>query len=70
MKPKSDIPDDLLEHMRYPEDLFKVQRNMLARYHVTSAPTFYEGNDQWEVPRTRSAPTSKQPPYRLVHRHR
>ncbi len=38
------------QHMRYPEDLFKVQRNMLARYHVTDPKTFYEGTDQWEVP--------------------
>ncbi len=37
VKPKSSIPPDLLEHMRYPEDLFKVQRNMLAAYHVTDA---------------------------------
>ena len=36
--------------MRYPEDLFKVQRNMLAAYHVTDPKTFYDGSDKWKVP--------------------
>ena len=36
--------------MRYPEDLFKVQRDMLAAYHVLDPKTFYEGNDKWDVP--------------------
>ncbi len=62
---KSEIPESLLEHMRYPEDLFKVQREMLASYHVLDPKTFYEGNDQWDVPQDTSAPTRKQPPYRL-----
>ena len=43
-------PTTCSTHMRYPEDLFKVQRNMLAQYHVTDPKTFYEGTDQWEVP--------------------
>ena len=47
---KDEIPDELLEHLRYPEDLFKVQRYQFARYHVTDAGDFYQGNDRWEVP--------------------
>ncbi|HET9501238.1 MAG TPA: UPF0182 family protein [Marmoricola sp.] len=65
VKPKSKIPEDMLQHMRYPEDLFKVQRNMLAEYHVTNAKTFYEGTDRWEVPQDPNSETNKQPPYRL-----
>ena len=65
VKPKADIPTDLLDHMRYPEDLFKVQRDMLAAYHVLDPKTFYEGNDQWAIPEDPSKSTSKQPPYRL-----
>ncbi|MGH3509334.1 MAG: UPF0182 family protein, partial [Nocardioidaceae bacterium] len=40
VQPRSSIPPDLLAHMRYPEDLFKVQRTILATYHVgiESAP--------------------------------
>jgi uncharacterized membrane protein (UPF0182 family) len=62
---KSEIPAAVLDHMRYPEDLFKVQREMLAAYHVLDPKTFYEGNDKWEVPQDTSASTRKQPPYRL-----
>ncbi len=65
VKPKSDIPKDILAHMRYPEDLYKVQREMLASYHVLDPKTFYEGNDKWDVPQDTSSSTDKQPPYRL-----
>jgi uncharacterized protein len=65
VKPKSAIPDSLLEHMRYPEDLFKVQRNMLAAYHVLNPKTFYEGSDKWKVPEDPENKTRTQPPYRL-----
>jgi uncharacterized membrane protein (UPF0182 family) len=65
VEPKSSIPEDLRAHMRYPEDLFKVQRNMLAQYHVTQPKTFYEGSDQWEVPQDPTNRTQNQPPYRL-----
>ncbi len=65
VKPKSAIPTDLRAHMRYPEDLFKVQRFMLAKYHVTQPKTFYEGSDQWAVPQDPTDKAQKQPPYRL-----
>ena len=65
VKTKSDIPDAMLQHMRYPEDLFKVQREMLASYHVLDPKTFYEGNDKWDVPQDPVTSTRKQPPYRL-----
>ena len=39
-----------MSHLRYPEDLFKVQRNLLARYHVTDAGQFFSGNDFWRNP--------------------
>jgi uncharacterized membrane protein (UPF0182 family) len=46
----AEMPNDLKEHLRYPEDLFRVQTNMWSRYHV--APEgFYEGNDYWDVAR-------------------
>jgi uncharacterized membrane protein (UPF0182 family) len=65
VKKKASIPEDILAHMRYPEDLFKVQRDMLASYHVLDPKTFYEGNDKWDVPQDPSTSTRKQPPYRL-----
>ena len=67
---RTTISDELLEHLRYPEDLFKVQRYQFARYHVTDAGDWYEGNDRWEVPED---PTAQRPPAAAVpalHRHR
>jgi uncharacterized membrane protein (UPF0182 family) len=62
---REDIPEGVLEHLRYPEDLFKVQRYQFARYHVTDANDFYQGNDRWEVPEDPYAAGNLQPPYRL-----
>jgi uncharacterized membrane protein (UPF0182 family) len=65
VKPKDTIPDDLMQHLRYPEDLFKIQRHVLAQYHITSPQDFYKGTDRWEVPEDPADPANKQPPYRL-----
>jgi uncharacterized protein len=65
VQPKSDIPESLLEHLRYPEDMFKVQRYQLASYHVTNASDFYKGTDRWEVPEDPNQADKLQPPYRL-----
>ncbi|MFP7707530.1 UPF0182 family protein [Trueperella sp. LYQ141] len=66
----SAMPGDLIAHVRYPEDLFKVQRALLARYHVRDAKSFYSGGDFWQVPLEPTLPantqTPKQPPYYLT----
>lgn len=45
------MPDDLRAHLRYPEDLFRVQTNMWTKYHVSDVQSFYGSNDQWDVAR-------------------
>ena len=65
VRAREEIPEDLLDHMRYPEDLFKVQREVLATYHVQDPKTFYEGSDRWRVPEDPEDKTQSQPPYRL-----
>jgi uncharacterized membrane protein (UPF0182 family) len=65
---KSKISEALLEHLRYPVDLFKVQRDVLQRYHVTDAQTFYEDGERWKVPEDPTASAASgvlQPPYYL-----
>ena len=62
---RDEVPDEVLEHLRYPEDLFKVQRYQFARYHVTDSGDFYQSNDRWEVPEDPYKAGSYQPPYRL-----
>lgn len=49
VEPMSAISGDLMSHLRYPEDMFKVQRNLLATYHVTDAAGFYSGGDRWRL---------------------
>ncbi|MFG2328903.1 UPF0182 family protein [Streptomyces sp. NPDC048604] len=63
---KESIKPSLLQHLRYPQDMFKVQRELLTRYHVTNPTQFYSGSDAWQVP---DDPTNKDgnavPPYYL-----
>jgi len=69
-KPGRDIPAYLRPHLRYPPDLFEVQRQILAKYHVTNPQSFYGGQNFWTVP---NDPTGRainsglsQPPYYLT----
>lgn len=66
VQPMSEIKGSLMAHLRYPEDLFKVQRQLLAKYHDTDAASFYGGQNFWRVP---DDPTQSeqalQPPYYL-----
>jgi uncharacterized membrane protein (UPF0182 family) len=67
VKPKSDISPDLAAHLRYPEDLFKVQRMLLAKYHVNDPVTFFSTSDFWDVPLDPNPTASSyQPPYYIV----
>jgi uncharacterized membrane protein (UPF0182 family) len=67
VRPMSEISGELMTHLRYPEDLFKVQRSLMAKYHVTDAGAFYVGQDFWTVPDdpTQEQQTVDQPPYYL-----
>ena len=67
--PKSAMSKSLLEHIRYPEDLFGVQRDVLSTYHVKTADAFYGGQDFWRVPTDPSslgANAGIQPPYYMT----
>ncbi len=45
-----DAPASLLEHFRYPENLFQVQAAQYAIYHVTDPEVFYGKQDFWQIP--------------------
>ena len=62
---KDAIPDSLMPHLRYPEDLFKAQRYQFQRYHVTDAADWFKGSGRWEVPEDPQLSNTLQPPYRL-----
>jgi hypothetical protein len=70
IKPRGSISPELMQHFRYPEDMFKMQRQMLASYHVGEPGDFFSGQNFWKVP---SDPTGSgttkdvaQPPYYLL----
>ena len=68
LEPMSEMSENLLSHVRYPADLFKMQRAILGTYHVTNTDSFYSGDDAWVTPADPTAPadtTSPQPPYYL-----
>jgi uncharacterized membrane protein (UPF0182 family) len=63
------MSEQLLEHVRYPSDLFKIQRNILGAYHVTDAGTFYSSEDEWVTPNdpvSNPAAPTLQPAYYLT----
>ncbi len=69
LKPASEMSDELTAHVRYPADLFKVQRSILQTYHVDDAGTFYSGDDAWATPNDPTVPPAQakaQPPYYLT----
>jgi uncharacterized membrane protein (UPF0182 family) len=49
-KPIDEMPASLRSHVRYPEDIFALQAQVFATYHMTQPAVFYNREDQWEVP--------------------
>jgi hypothetical protein len=69
VQPRSEMSAELMAHVRYPSDLFKAQRSILGRYHVTEAGAFYSQQDAWMTPNDPVEGTGigeLQPPYYLT----
>jgi hypothetical protein len=70
VRPVSEMSGALLSHVRYPADLFKMQRGILGQYHVADAGAFYSQQDAWMIPNDPvdggSGASSLQPPYYLT----
>jgi uncharacterized membrane protein (UPF0182 family) len=50
LRPRAEMSPELLAHVRYPEDLFKIQRDLLSRYHIDDPAGFFREADFWAVP--------------------
>ena len=48
--PEEEMSDELLDHIRYPEDLFTIQSDMYRDYHMTDPKVFYADEDPWVIP--------------------
>ncbi|WP_105565388.1 UPF0182 family membrane protein [Microbacterium halophytorum] len=66
LEPISEMSGELMSHVRYPTDLFKVQREMLGVYHVDNAASFYQRDNVWNTPNDPQNDQVKQPPYYLT----
>jgi uncharacterized membrane protein (UPF0182 family) len=66
LKPLSEMPPDLRQHVRYPEDIFAIQARMYATYHMTNPQVFYNKEDQWQVPLLESAQSKEMEPYYTI----
>lgn len=53
--PLDSMPADVKAHIRYPEDLFRLQAALYTTYHMTEPETFYNREDQWQIPSIQTA---------------
>ncbi len=60
-QPIAAMPADLRTHLRYPEDLYRVQAELYASYHMDDAEEFYAREDQWQIPRLDGAGEATRP---------
>jgi uncharacterized membrane protein (UPF0182 family) len=68
-KPLSAMPADLQPHIRYPEDLFRIQAQMYRAYHMDSPEVFYNREDLWQFPRhTEGGENATMFPYYIIMR--
>ncbi|MFP3565186.1 UPF0182 family protein [Paraburkholderia sp. SIMBA_030] len=72
-KPLQAMPQDLQQHIRYPEDMFLIQAQLYRAYHMDAPEVFYNREDLWQFPRGLggidggNAPTPMAPYYMIMH---
>lgn len=59
--PLDEMSADLRAHVRYPDDLFRVQTSLYTTYHMDDPETFYHREDQWQIPTLTRGETSRDP---------
>jgi hypothetical protein len=73
-KPLAQMPAELQKHIRYPEDLFRIQAQIYRAYHMDSPEVFYNREDLWQFPRqpeggpAATMPSATMIPYYIIMR--
>ncbi len=72
-KPFDAMPADLQQHIRYPEDLFRIQALQYRAYHMSAPEVFYNREDLWQFPREPTGPDgntsgTRMAPYYMIMR--
>jgi hypothetical protein len=66
-RPVEEMPEGLQAHLRYPQDMFRVQTALYCRYHMTDPRAFFTGEDMWTFPKSGTETTQTfEPPRYLV----
>ncbi|AUT74299.1 UPF0182 family protein [Paraburkholderia hospita] len=73
-RPLDAMPQDLRQHIRYPEDLFLIQAQLYRTYHMDAPEVFYNREDLWQFPRelagidAGNTPGAQMTPYYMIMR--
>ena len=68
LKSLSEMPADLQQHLRYPQDLFAAQVEVYRAYHMDTPEVFYNREDLWQLPRQPDGTAGPMAPYYMVMR--
>lgn len=49
-KSMGEMSPEIRKHVRYPVDLFDIQREVFGKYHMKDPTVFYNQEDVWEIP--------------------
>ncbi len=68
MKPIDSMPAALRPHLRYPQDLFRIQAEVFRRYHMQDPQAFYNREDLWDIANEHITPSTRAPidPYYVI----
>ncbi len=67
--PANRMPEDVRQHLRYPEDIFRIQTEVFTTYHMKQPDLVYNREDQWEIPTVRRSGTAERMvPYYTIMR--
>jgi uncharacterized membrane protein (UPF0182 family) len=67
--PLAEMDPELREHWRYPEQLFRIQADLYAAYHMLDPRVFYNQEDLWQTPmEVRESDNTEMSPYYVTIR--
>ena len=50
LHPLDEMQSDLRAHLRYPEDLYRIQTSIYGVFHMDDPEMFYHREDEWQIP--------------------
>ncbi|SFL06727.1 UPF0182 family protein [Halanaerobium salsuginis] len=67
-KPFTEMPAAIKAHLRYPQDLFKIQAQIYSTYHMQDPVVYYNREDVWNIPTENyQGSTIEMEPYYIIN---